>query len=628
MKYSRLFIVTFIVILFNLAIYNSSFTKYINFKIFDMLDSIIGYNTKASSSVIVVDIDERSLKALGQWPWSRIVLANLIHKISTSNPAGMGIDIIFPEEDRTSPKYIIDFYKKYFSFDVKIAGLPKSFFDNDKIFTRVLQNINCSLAVYLNDEGDKKCPVKINGLNVISKPPGLYKSKGILCNADLLAKSKKNVGFINMSPDSDGILRRLPLFSEYNGKVIPNLIMSIIMGVDSLTLSKNYVETLGKKIYFGDKSEVLLRFYNSSFYKKISALDLLREKIPKEMLRGKFVLVGSTSAGLHDMVTIPNAHRFAGVFVLSTLLDNILKNDLRYEPSGIKWVNFLLANFFLIWLIYLMFSKKYIKLILFFTAILFSILLISYIFLLKGIYIDSAYFITPFLVGFFFVNIIVVALNYQEKKHYKKEISKAYTSAIDNMSLVVEIRDTETGAHIKRTKEYVKLIGRKMLKREMVDREFVELLYMASPLHDIGKVGIPDNILKKEGKLTEDEYEIMKRHSTIGKNILDNALMENKGNKLLEIARSIAYCHHEKWDGSGYPQGLKGEEIPLEARIMALADVYDALTSRRVYKESFDFEKSEKIILNGRGTHFDPVIVDIFKEHMEKFRDIAISIHD
>jgi len=223
-------------------------------------------------------------------------------------------------------------------------------------------------------------------------------------------------------------------------------------------------------------------------------------------------------------------------------------------------------------------------------------------------------------------------MNYLEKRGFYKEISKAHSSAIDSMALVVERRDTETGAHIKRTKEYIKLLCEYMVKNDIykniLTKEFVELIYRASPLHDIGKVGIPDNVLKKPAKLSYEEFEVMKTHAIIGKEILENALVEHANNKFLAMAKNIAHYHHEKWDGSGYPEGLKGLEIPLEARMMALADVYDALISKRAYKESLGFEFSEKIIIDGTGSHFDPILVGVFIEIKDKFKDIALKIQE
>jgi len=145
---------------------------------------------------------------------------------------------------------------------------------------------------------------------------------------------------------------------------------------------------------------------------------------------------------------------------------------------------------------------------------------------------------------------------------------------------------------------------------------------LASPLHDIGKVGIPDHILLKPGKLTPEEFAVMKTHVIIGYETLASVNASYPGNGYLQMGMDIARFHHEKWDGSGYMDGLKGEDIPLSARILALCDVYDALRSRRVYKEPFSHEKSREIILNGKGRHFDPVLVEAFNEHHTAFGEI------
>lgn len=238
----------------------------------------------------------------------------------------------------------------------------------------------------------------------------------------------------------------------------------------------------------------------------------------------------------------------------------------------------------------------------------------------------------PFGIHFFIINLLFIVLHYKERKKFYKDLTKAHSSAIDSMALVAETRDTETGAHIKRTKEYMVLLGEYLydndICKEKLTRNFRDLLYRATPLHDVGKVGIPDSILKKPGKLTQEEYTIMKSHSKIGKNIIENAMKDNAENEFLKIAYNIAYYHHEKWDGSGYPCALQGEKIPLEARMMALCDVYDALISRRCYKLSFTYEDSEQIIIDGSGTHFDPTLIEAFIELKDKFQEIAERIKE
>lgn len=204
-----------------------------------------------------------------------------------------------------------------------------------------------------------------------------------------------------------------------------------------------------------------------------------------------------------------------------------------------------------------------------------------------------------------------------------REISESQLATILALSKLAESRDDVTGKHIERTRIYCRLIALCIREdpryREIVTDEFVENIYHAAPLHDIGKVGIPDRILLKPGKLSPEEFEIMKTHTTLGARTLERVLEEYPGNGLVKMGITLTRYHHEKWDGSGYPDGLAGEDIPLGGRIMALADVYDALRSRRPYKEAFSHEQSAAVILEGRGSHFDPAVVDAFRECEAEF---------
>jgi putative two-component system response regulator len=195
-----------------------------------------------------------------------------------------------------------------------------------------------------------------------------------------------------------------------------------------------------------------------------------------------------------------------------------------------------------------------------------------------------------------------------------------------SLAKLSESRDTETGDHLERMRSYTRELALELSTwsqyAEVIHSTFVEELYHSSPLHDIGKVGIPDRILLKPGKLSMEEFEIMKTHTLIGGDTLQAADAEAGRDSFLAMGRDIAYYHHEKYDGSGYPHGAAGTEIPLPARIVALADVYDALSSKRPYKEPFDHETSRKIILEGRGKHFDPDVVDAFLAREKRFVEI------
>ncbi|HUO07556.1 MAG TPA: response regulator [Phycisphaerae bacterium] len=204
--------------------------------------------------------------------------------------------------------------------------------------------------------------------------------------------------------------------------------------------------------------------------------------------------------------------------------------------------------------------------------------------------------------------------------------------AIFALAKLAESRDSETGAHLERVQSYVRILAEHLSTREkfrgVVDDDYIRLIYQTSPLHDIGKVGIPDAILLKAGKLTEREFAVMKTHAQIGAQTLDAALRRFPNAKFLQMARSIAASHHEKFDGTGYPMGLSGENIPLCGRIVALADVYDALTSRRVYKPAMSHEQAKEIIVRDSGSHFDPEIVAAFLGHEGEFEAVRQRMAD
>jgi putative two-component system response regulator len=209
------------------------------------------------------------------------------------------------------------------------------------------------------------------------------------------------------------------------------------------------------------------------------------------------------------------------------------------------------------------------------------------------------------------------------------EVAAIQDVTIHAMASLAETRDSDTGNHIRRTQHYVKLLAENLRKHPrfcaFLDNDnIIKMLFKSAPLHDIGKVGIPDKILLKPAKLTYEEFEIMKTHTTLGRNAILQAEKElGLDVPFLSLAKEIAYGHQEKWDGSGYPQGLKGNEIPITARLMAVADVYDALISRRVYKAGMPHEQAMQIILEGKGSHFDADMVDAFLELQDEFKAIA-----
>jgi len=199
---------------------------------------------------------------------------------------------------------------------------------------------------------------------------------------------------------------------------------------------------------------------------------------------------------------------------------------------------------------------------------------------------------------------------------------------INALAELAETRDPETGNHIRRTQEYIRILSGRLQAHPrfsgFLTNEVIELLAKSAPLHDIGKVGIPDHILLKPDKLTSEEWIVMKTHSLLGAMAIERAVRDaNRSIDFLDMAKQIAHFHHEKWDGSGYAEGRKGDDIPIPARLMALADVFDALISRRVYKEPMSVEQARDIIVSERGRHFDPDVVDAFLAGFAEF--VAVS---
>jgi putative two-component system response regulator len=227
---------------------------------------------------------------------------------------------------------------------------------------------------------------------------------------------------------------------------------------------------------------------------------------------------------------------------------------------------------------------------------------------------------------------------------YQRSLENTVRELEDNIvhgfSEIVEYRDSDTGGHIVRTSRYVELLGKMLILWQesgasipgrniaRLSHEELDMYVRAAPMHDIGKINVSDTILLKPGKLTPEEFEIMKRHASAGGQMLRKMYDRTPTQRYLKYAIMIAECHHEHFDGNGYPHGLSGDDIPLCARIMAVADVYDALIETRCYRKAMTHEEAREIILAGRGSHFDPLLVDLFWENEAGFQAITQQHHD
>lgn len=228
--------------------------------------------------------------------------------------------------------------------------------------------------------------------------------------------------------------------------------------------------------------------------------------------------------------------------------------------------------------------------------------------------------------------VFVFVRDIAQRKQVEKNLLSSKLATILGLAKLAEFRDTDTGEHLERIQEYTKALALKLANKQKyanyITTEYIEDIYRSSVLHDIGKVGIPDSILLKPEKLTPEEFELIKPHSKIGGDTLKIIDSKFEYQSFLTMAKEIAYSHHEKWNGKGYPKGLAGEKIPLSARIVALADVYDALTTVRCYKDSLPHEKAREIIVKESGMHFDPEIVTVFQTIESEFERISIEMQN
>ena len=609
----------------------SSLIKEFDYKVYDYIASLIppDISDKKSSHVVLIDIDEKSLRELGQWPWPRVVLADLVTKMSRYNPSAIALDIIFPEEDRSSPKNISQFYKKYFNIHTNIVSVPEYLQDNDKIFASALTKSKSVLGVYLSslEKRKEECHLesefKEDGFS-------LRTFSSTLCNTLVLQESVNSFGFINSFEDSDGILRRMPLLGKYQDITIPSFALAVLKNVDTnIKLEKKSLSILDHSISLSEDSSFLLSFYPQGWYKKISVVDFLHKRFNPKLLQGKILIIGSSAIGLHDQLIIFGGGKKSGAEIHMTMLDNLLYNHIIIQPESVKLFNIILSILFILFLLYLLIIDRDLTMIVTLVGGMVLYSLGTLYFYMHHIYISSGYFYLLLVLNFTFISIAVFIVDSYRKRLSTEDLNRSHVALLDSMVHVAEVHDVETGVHIVRTKMYIRLLGeyiysqKKHPYRKYLSPHMIEIMYRTAPLHDIGKVGIPDSVLKKPGKLTELEFEVMKSHPNLGRIIIKNAIKSYEENDFFTMAVNISYTHHEKWDGSGYPEGLKAQEIPLEGRFMAIADVYDALVNKRVYKRKFLYEEAYHIIEEGRGVHFDPLLVDAFFEIKEEFRKIS-----
>ncbi len=642
--------IVFSILLFLLSIFNPAFTDFLNNRVYDFLLGI-ARTGEPSGVPVIVDIDEKSLRQYGQWPWPRHRIATLINKLGDLGALSTGLDMLFAEDDRTSISVIKKELQRDFGVDLEFGRIPQGLADNDRSLADSLSKRAVVLGyqfLFDEDSGSAGCLLHPLQASRIGSAAGEEESASFLhaksasCNLKMLSQAAEGSGFFNISPDPDGIMRRVPLIIEYQGRLYPSLALATLMRARDLNRVLLKTSNGGQDFLILDKTAIpltskgnmLIRFRGKGrTFEYVSAADILSDRIARNKIQGKILFVGTSASGMKELKSTPFDPTFPGVEIHATIVDNILKKDFLSRPkwaSGLESLLVLgigLLSAFILARTGAWWSSLFLG-ILAAGATLASVLA----FYGGGLFLSPIFSLMVIGINFSLLSFLKFWKEEQRVKERTRELAMVQEATIESMSSLVETRDPETGGHIKRTQNYIRLLAEVLKRRprfrSFLDDEAIDLLCKSAPLHDIGKVGVSDRILLKPGKLTDQEFEEMKKHTIYGRDALFSAERKLGTISFLRFAREIAYTHHEKWDGSGYPEKLKGEQIPLAGRLMALADSYDAIISKRVYKAQLPHEKAVQIIIEGTGSHFDPDVVDAFLEAKEDFHQISRKYAD
>ncbi len=618
-----------------------------------LYDLVLGavHSPQGSGVPVVVDIDEASLREFGQWPWPRYRLAWLLEAMRDAGALAVGVDLLFPEPDRTSVRLLKEELRRDRNLELGLPPLTAEERDNDLVLAATLAKGPYVMGYkFLFEAGagpaPEDCGKPLNFVLVKAggEPDGssFFRAFDQVCNIPVLSKASAAAGFLNAAPDADGVLRRAPALIEREGMLYPSLALATVMEADGRRQATLRIGVGGDALRFGERTvplgergTLMIHFRGGRHdFPYFSAGDILSRRLDPEALRGKIAFLGSSAAGLEDLRATPLSPAFPGVEIHATLADNILRGDaLRRPPwaSGLELFSLLalgIGSSFLFRRVSALAGMACAAAGIVVLAGAAALLLGKW-----GVWV-SPLFPTLAMVGVFSAsNLVRLREKELEVQRRRDELALMQKAAIRSLAALSETRDPDSGRHIVRTQKYVRLLAERLKHhprfRDHLKRISIEDFSEMVALHDIGKVGVPDHILLKPGKLSPPEFEAMKRHTVLGSEALRAAQRDlGAGETFFEPARKLVHSHHEKWDGTGYPEGLKGEEIPVEGRIMAVADVYDALISRRVYKPPFTHESALEIMKEGRGRHFDPAVLDAFLELEEEFLRIVRDFPD
>ena len=620
-----------------LAVFPPTLLERIDNDAYDIL--VRSVSTKPpTGNVVIIDVDERSLSTIGQWPWRRDRIGDLITRLREMGAATIALDMVFAEPDRYgdpggASQPAGESTRSASSDEALAPNLREGGvvlghamrFDNAPFDASACQlhPVTPALVQAGDDTGD----------------PSYFHASGVVCNLPLLARAEGASGFMNAAPDADGILRRVPLLIELEGHVYPSLALSAWMAARGTRDIVLRIATVNNASLIVDNRAVpvdgrvnaLLRYRGKKqTFPYVSAADVMNGRVPAGMLQGKIVFVGTTALGTREVVATPLDTLFAGVEVQATVADNLIQQDFNSRsPLGtmLEALVVLVLGIAVTWLVASTSTM---------SGLIGSGVGIAALWYFAGSMLSSTgVFISPLMptIGVFGALATMTIAKFTVERGRADTAGRERTNAqrlmIQTLLSLTETRDAETGRHSRRTQEYVRLLAAQLSTnpeyQAYLTPERIDLVSSLAPLHDIGKVGVPDHILNKPGALTPEELAEMRRHPEYGYDVILKAegRVGVRDDAILAMAKDIVYTHHERWDGTGYPRKLRGKEIPIEGRVMAVVDVYDATTTRTLYRPSMSHEDAVKFIVDRNATHFDPAVVQAFVAVAPQFRIVS-----
>ena len=619
-----------------LPIYQPTFLMRLDRAVYDTLARATP-TRPLSGDVVIVDVDERSLSTIGQWPWRRDVVAGLIARLRDLGASAVALDIIFAEPDRE---------KGLGRYEDESASTRQP--TPDEVLGKTLRDgrVVLGYAMTFDPAPRRQSACVLHPLSLATfhareetgEPP-YFRATDAVCSLPMLATSAATSGFLNAAPDSDGILRRAPLLIELDGRVYPSLALAAVAeatGARDVALRITNVNASSliaddRTVPLDGRGNLLLRYRGKKrTFLYVSAADALSGAVLSEIIRNKIVFIGTTALGTREVVATPLDTLFAGVEVQATVADNLLTQDfISHSVSGTA-IESLAVLILGITIALLAATTGIISGVLAAAVGLVSVWSGS-IWLLstKGVLVSPLFPTLGAVSACAVITTAKFAVERLRADRASRDKIIAQRLMVQTLLSLTQVRDAETGEHSRRTQRYAKVLAEALSRNPefhgYLTSERIDLLSSLAPLHDIGKVGIPDHILNKPGALTPEELAEMRKHPAIGRDVILNAERQVGvlDDEILAMAKDIAYTHHERWDGAGYPRGLRGTEIPIPGRVMAVVDVYDAAVTRTLYRSTLSHDHAFAFIVGAKGTHFDPAIVDAFVSVAAEFKGVS-----